>query len=127
MLSLYSTWWVKPEFINDMQPALDKLVAMVEKYEKDTLMYLVHSPRFDSPPAEPGKKQWVSEPMVRPGTLIFVEKYRNWDAFLFHTTGKAFTTFFNENRDKFVQGHDGKPFTQVVFMEEQASFFRKED
>lgn len=125
MLSLYSTWWVKPEFISDMQPALEKLVAMVEECEEDTLMYKVHSPEFNFPKVKEDERSWVSNPMVRPGTLIFFEKYRNWDAFLFHTEGEAFTTFLAENKGKFVQGDDGKPFTQVVFMEEKVSFIRE--
>ena len=126
MVSLISTWWVKAEFANHMQPALNKLVAMVKESEEDTLMYLVHSQRYDFPVVAEGETHWVSEPMPRPGTLFFVEKYRSWDAFIRHTKGEAFNTFFDANRDKFVQGHDCKPFEQTVFMDEKIAFFREE-
>jgi hypothetical protein len=56
MVSLSSTWWVKPEYVNDMQAALNKLVSMVKENEEDTLMYLVHSPILDFPKFAKGER-----------------------------------------------------------------------
>ena len=73
MVSLYSTWWVKPGEAAALKPALKQLAKKVKK-EEGTLMYLVHFPRYDFPkPTKKCKNKIKSEPMVRPGTLIFVK------------------------------------------------------
>lgn len=125
MISLYSTWWVKPGKEQALQPALIKLAKDVKKHEKGTLMYLVHSPRYDFPKVKKGKKTIISKPMIRPGTLVFVEKYESWDAFQEHVSGPYFTKFVKDHKSMFVLGDDGEPFVQVVFLEEETGFVRK--
>jgi len=125
MISLYSTWWVKPEQQHQLLPVLKQLAKDVKKHEPGTLMYLVHSPNYHFPKVEKDKKPIISEPMVRPGTIIFVEKYESWDAFKTHLYGKYFTTFVKENKSKLVLDAHGDPFVQVVFMDEETGFIRK--
>jgi len=76
MISLYSTWWVKPDKIIELITPLKQLAAAVEKNEKGTLMYLVNYPRFDFPTVKPGKNPIISQPMVRPGTIVFLKNMR---------------------------------------------------
>lgn len=124
-ISLYSTWWVKPGKEKTLQPALKQLAKEIKKNEKGTLMYLVHSPRYDFPKVPKGSNPIVSEPMMRPGTLIFVEKYASWKAFEAHLHGPYFTNFVKTQKSNFVLGEDGNPFVQVVFMEEETGFATK--
>ena len=123
-ISLYSTWWISPGKKKLLEPALKQLAKDVMENEKGTLMYLIHTPLFDFPKAKTGKKAIVSEPAVRPGTIIFVEKYESWDAFQEHLYGSYFTTFVEKHKSLFVLSHDNEPFIQVVFMEENAGFIR---
>ena len=122
MISVYSTWWVKPEEQEALKPALVKLAKAVEANEEGTLLYLVHYPRFDFPKPKKGKEPISSEPKVRPGTIVFVEKYASWDAFETHLNGPYFTQFVKDNFDKFVLGDDGQPFLQAVFLNQEAGF-----
>lgn len=124
-VSLYSTWWIKPGEQEALAPAIQKLAEEIKENEQGTLMYLVHAPRYDFPEVDPGQSPITSEPKVRPGTLIFVEKYADWDAFKAHLYGPYFTDFVANNKSKFVLGNDGNPFVQVVFMDEQAGFSEK--
>lgn len=124
MVSLYSTWWVKPGKEKALKTALKKLSKQIKKNEKGTLMYLVHFPKYDFPKVAKGKKPIVSNPMVRPGTIVFMEKYKNWKAFKKHLYGKYFTNFVIKNSDLFVQDQDNKPFVEVVFLDEEVGFIR---
>lgn len=127
MISLYSTWWVKPGEESALAPALKNLAKAVLENEAGTLMYLVHAPLFNFPSVAPDAKPIVSEPMIRPGTLIFFEKYDSWDAFKAHLYGTYFTDFVKEHKQKFVLGNDGNPFVEVVFMEEQTGFIKTDE
>lgn len=124
-VSLYSTWWVKPGKEKSLVRPLQKLAKDVLANEKGTLMYTVHSPRYDFPKKTRGKDQIISEPMMRPGTLVFVEKYANWDAFKKHLYGKYFKEFVAKHKNKFVLTDEKKPFVQVVFMDEIVGFPNK--
>lgn len=124
MISLYSTWWVKPGNEKKLKPALQELAENIENHEEGTLMYLVHRSRYDFPPVEPGKNPIKSEPRVRPGTIVFVEKYANWEAFKTHLHGPYFTNFVKTHKSKFVLGEDGNPFVQVLFMDEITGFVK---
>lgn len=125
MITLYSTWWAKPEKLEALKPALQTLAKAIKKNEAGTLMYLVNTPRYDFPKVKQGKNPIISEPMVRPGTIVFMEQYKNWEAFETHLYGPYFTHFVKANKSKFVLGDDGKPFVQVVFLQQEVGFKRK--
>lgn len=124
-VTLYSTWWVKPGKEKSLERPLKKLAKDVMENEKGTLMYMVNAPRYDFPKKSRGKNQIISNPILRPGTLVFVEKYASWNAFKKHLYGRFFKEFVEKHSNKFVVGSDGKPFVQVVFMEEKAGFASK--
>jgi len=124
MVSLYSTWWIKPGCEQEVYAGLKNLAKVVEEKEMGTLMYLVNYPRYDYPSVEKGKDPIVSNPPVRPGTIVFFEKYASWDAFKIHLYGPYFTGFVKEYQSKFVLGDNGHPFVQVVFLEQETGFIR---
>ena len=124
MISLYSTWWIKPENEEKIEVALQNLANEVKEKEEGTLMYLVHKPQYDYPTPKAGQKQIQSEPEVRPGTLVFVEKYKSWQAFEDHLYGPYFTKFVAEYKDLFIQNNNGNPFVQVVFLDEITGFIK---
>ena len=126
MISLYSTWWLKPENVEEAMPILQKLAKKVEDNEPDTLMYTVHTPIYDFPSPKEGESAIKSEPIARPGTVIFVEKYANWEAFEKHVYGEIFTSFVKEYGHFFVQNNEGSPFVQVLFMNQEYGFIRPE-
>lgn len=121
-VSLYSTWWIKPGHEEALIPAFQKLAADVLEKEPGTLMYLVHYPRYDFPKVPENEIPVASEPKVRPGTVVFVERYADWKAFRVHLNGPIFSDFVAQHKSKFVLGEDGFAFTQVVFMEQKAGF-----
>lgn len=117
-VSLTSRWFIRPGCERQAWPALQALAANVLANEPDTLMYLVNSP------------SWVdnslqSLPPSEPGLVLFVEMYRNPDAFRAHVEGTVFTTFVHDCGDLFVPNADGKPYTTVTFLQRQAGFIRE--
>lgn len=124
-VSLYSTWWIKPGQEEELVPALRTLASDILEHEQGTLMYLVHYPRYDFPGISDCGIPIASEPKVRPGTVVFIEKYKDWEAFKMHLCGPIFTKFTEKYKSKFVLSEEGFPFTQVVFMKEVAGFSNK--
>lgn len=117
-LSLISRWFIRPGCDAAALVALRRLALDVEQQEPDTLMYLVHTP-LDGAPA------LVDLPPAEPGAVLFVETYRDADAFRRHLAGPVFTAFVRDSGDLFVSAHNA-PFTFVVFLERQAGFIRAE-
>ncbi len=122
MISLIAKWWITPGKEDLVVPALLRLAGEVRS-EPGTLLYLVHLPDFATP--APG-----SEPVPRPGEVVFVEGYADWDAFKAHLTGPTFTAFKRDFGAMFVQAHatsgttGSQPFVQVEFLERVAGFVR---
>ena len=124
MISLIAKWWIQPGNEDIVVPALKKLANDV-RAEEGTLLYLVHTPDFikHSP-------NFTSEPVPRPGQVVFVEVYDTWPAFQDHVTGQTFTTFMRDYGKMFVQAHlesgskEPQPFMQVEFLERIAGFVR---
>lgn len=116
-VTLTAKWFLKPGCQKEALQALDKLAEAVRANEPDTLMYLVHTPFAD------GTLQ--SLPPSEPGTVVFVEMYRNADAFQAHVNGPVFTDFVKKHGDLFVAAN-GEPFVLVEFLDRHAGFTRDE-
>ena len=117
-VSLTSRWFIRPGCERQAWPALQALAANVLANEPDTLMYLVNSP------------SWVdnslqSLPPSEPGLVLFVEMYRNPDAFRAHVEGAVFTSFVRDYGHLFVPNADGQPYTTVTFLPREAGFVRE--
>lgn len=124
MISLIARWWITPGKEDLVVPALQRLAGAVRS-EPGTLLYLVHLPDFGTP--APG-----SEPMPRPGEVVFLEGYADWAAFQAHLGGPSFTAFKRDYGAMFVQAHGAagatgpQPFVQVEFLQRVGGFVRAE-
>ncbi|WP_437304491.1 antibiotic biosynthesis monooxygenase [Sorangium sp. So ce388] len=118
ILSLTSTWFIRPGQESAAVPALVALAAEVRESEPDTLAYLVHAPLG-------GDDRLQALPPGAPDRVVFFEMYRSADAFLRHVQGPAFTRFLERHGDLFVAAN-GKPFTFVEFLARRAGFIRPE-
>lgn len=104
--------------------ALKKLAKQVQQNEKDTLIYLVHTPDLKE----------VNLPTPSPLEVIFIEGYKNKAAFLAHLTGKIFTTFVAQYGDLFLSttvqcsngGSSTNPFVLAETLTRKAGFIRQE-
>jgi len=117
MISLVSNWWIVQGNEAKVLPALKELAANVKAHEPGTLMYTVHFPNFGD-----GISSHTSRPVPRPGAVIFVESYQDWDAFDAHVEGPIFKKFVGDYGHYFVQSEKGGPYTGVVFMDRIAGF-----
>lgn len=119
---LVSRWKLKAGLNQELLATLQKLAGQVEAAEPDTLMYRVHLPtEFPTPPdgAPPiplAEQQWV----------IFVEVYRNPDAFATHASGDVFNTFLRTTADFFEPDPNrlGWPVTDTDFMSLVSGYVR---
>jgi predicted enzyme related to lactoylglutathione lyase/quinol monooxygenase YgiN len=115
-VSLTSHWFIRPDCEEQVMVAVQELAANVRANEPDTLTYLVHAPFMD--------KRLQSLPPSGSPFLLFFEVYRDADAFLRHVNGPVFKDFVDRYGSLFVQS-DGKPFTTVKFLSQQAGFVRE--
>lgn len=115
-VSLTSKWFIRPGCEGQVVEAVHQLAANVRANEPDTLAYLVHTPFID--------EGLQSLPPSGGPVLLFFEVYRNADALFRHLNGPAFKDFVDRYGSLFVQS-DGKPFTTLQFLSQQAGFVRE--
>ncbi len=115
MYSTIATWFLKPGSEAEGIAALRQLAIDVEENEQDTWGYLVHTGAQGSAPP-------CSE-----GTIVFVEIYKDYKAFLDHLNGPVFTAFSKEYGHLFqpIPGQD-HPFVQVENVDRIQGFVRPE-
>jgi quinol monooxygenase YgiN len=122
MFTLVARWTINPGCETGARAALEQLASQVRDQEPDTLLYLVFVPEM--------KEQ--SLPTASPLEVVFVEEYRNKQAFLAHLDGPVFKQFVAKHLKLFlsttVTGHDGKlvenPFVLVENLQRVAGFVR---
>ena len=114
-ISLTSQWFVRLGLEEQVLEAVSLLADAVEAGEPGTLMYLVHVP-YRGPALQ-------SLPPDDPSSLLFVEEYRDVQAFLQHVNGPLFTQFVRDHGHLFVQAND-RPYTTVEFLVRRAGFVR---
>jgi quinol monooxygenase YgiN len=124
MYTLIAKWTIKQGQETPAIAALKKLAVQVKKNEKDTLIYLVHTPDLKE----------ACLPTPSPLEIVFFEVYRNKAAFIAHVTGPIFTNFVKQYGALFlsttVQCGDGtsstNPFVLVDILTRKAGFIREE-
>jgi quinol monooxygenase YgiN len=116
-VSLTSQWFIRPGCEAEVIEVVTQLAADVEAQQPDTLTYLVHTPWA-------GEGGLQSLPPSNPLFLLFFETYRDAEAFHQHVTGPLFTQFVQQYGNLFVPSSDGKPYTTVQFLSQQAGFVR---
>lgn len=115
MYSTIATWYLKPDLVSEGVAALKQLALDVQEHEPDTWGYLIHSGAAGSAPP-------FSE-----GTIVFVEMYKDKEAFLYHLNGPVFSNFVKNCGHLFqpVPGSD-KPFVLVQNVDRIQGFLRPE-
>jgi quinol monooxygenase YgiN len=124
MYTLIAKWTIKQGEEAPAIAALKKLAKQVQQNEKDTLIYLVHTPDLKED----------NLPTPSPLDIVFFEVYKNKAAFLAHVTGKIFTTFVQQHGSLFlsttVQCEGGStstnPYVLVEMLSRKAGFIRQE-
>jgi quinol monooxygenase YgiN len=124
MYTLIAKWTIKQGQETPALNALKSLGREVLQNEKDTLIYLVHTPDLKE----------ASLPTPSPLEVVFFEVYRNKTAFLAHVNGPTFTNFVKQYGALFlsttVQCADGgsstNPFVLAEVLTRKAGFIREE-
>lgn len=102
---MYTTivhWYPLAGKHDEAMTALSQLAETVKANEPDTWMYLVHaSARGGFPPAPEG-------------TIVFIEGYKDFKAFMAHVNGPAFQDFVKQHGQLFQQV--SPPNTGIFFL-----------
>ena len=122
MFTVIARWSIKQGCEIDARAALQELAKQVQSQESDTLAYLVHAPDM----AE------LSLPTPSPLEVVFIEVYKDKNAFVKHVTGVVFQQFVVTHRGLFlgtsVTDTEGKvvesPFVMVENLERLGGFVR---
>ncbi len=112
MYSIIATWYLKPGEEAEGIAALKQLAQDV-KQEEDTWGYLIHTGGENSAPP------------CSDGTVVFIEIYKNFQAFLDHVSGPIFTAFKKDHGQLFqpIPGSDS-PFFLVENIDRIGGFLR---
>lgn len=115
MYSTIATWYLKPDLQSEGIAALKQLAKDVEENEPNTWGYLIHTGAAGSAPP------------CSDGTVVFVEMYKDKEAFLYHLSGPVFSTFMKEKGHLFqpTPGSD-TPFVLVENVDRIQGFLRPE-
>ena len=112
MFTLTGRWSIKQGCEAAARAALGQLAIDVQKNEPDTLLYLVHVPSMEG----------LSFPAASPLDVIFVEGYKDLDAFNAHLNGPVFTHFMAQYLDLFLSSPvtlpDGSTINSLLFTAE---------
>jgi quinol monooxygenase YgiN len=128
MISLVSTWILKSGCPENLHKELQSLAGKVEEAESDTLVYLINlqsDPPLNSQgcPIQPPPQPISLEDQK---AVVFIEMYKDVDAFSQHVTGKVFTEFLSEFKDCFesqtAEGSSSRENTN--FLVRQSGFIR---
>ncbi len=129
MISLISKWQLKNGCSEDLKRALDKLVKEVYEHEADTLRYEINLSALYplNTQNEPAQPPVAIIPLVEQQQVIFVEHYKNTNAFATHMNGPVFTKFRKEYLGHFYEDPNeaGWPATETIFLEYELGFDRK--
>ena len=112
---MYTTivhWYPVPAKHEEAVAALTELAAQVQAGEPDTWMYLVHATATNGFPPEP------------PGTIVFIEGYKDKQAFLAHVKGPIFQGFVKQHGSLFVTIPGDGIFFLADPVEQFAGFLR---
>ena len=123
MIAFVVKWTIKKGSEKKALKGLKELAKEVE-LEKETLMYLVHTPDPIQFTCSDGSEH-ESLPTPSSQEVIFFEQYVNEEAFCQHVNGAAFKKFLKNYGDLFLYSN-GEPFVTIEFLKRQAGFIRPE-
>ena len=126
MISLISIWKLVKGCPPELEEALRNIAEKVKQNEPETLTYKVNlqapfplDSKFN--PLEPPPKPI---PLKEQTEVIFIEVYKNAEAFSNHIMGKIFNEFREENIKYFVEdpNNPGWPLTKSPILEQVSSY-----
>lgn len=123
MIAFVVKWTIKKGYKQKAITGLKELAKNVEENEEGTLLYLVHTPDSIQFDCSDGRHQSLPTPSKR--EVVFIEEYRDEEAFCKHVTGEAYTKFLQEYGECFLSDNGG-PYVSIEFLTRQAGFIRKE-
>jgi quinol monooxygenase YgiN len=103
MYTLIGKWTILEGKEAEAKDALNKLATQVKNEEVGTLIYMVYTPDFNE----------ISLPTPQSGEVIFLEVYKDKDAFNQHIAGKAFNDFVSNYGHLFLKDFSNPP--QIYF------------
>lgn len=125
MITLISRWKLRNGCSPQLLQGICDATKAVEAGEQGTLMYSVHLPT--STPLDANNKPLEPQPQPQPEDvpkIVFVEIYRDADAFSCQIKGETFQGF----KDKYLEyfytspANPGMPLTETIFLDRQAAF-----
>ena len=128
MVTLISKWKLKNGCPPELLTALQELAAQVRRDEPGTLLYLVNLEASDL--LGPGGKPLKNPPPPVGGheqtQVVFVEAYRDVEAFEQHVKGAAFAGFLQANLKHFYESPSspGWPNSETLFYRREATVVR---
>ena len=127
-ICLISKWKLKSGVSNELLEDIEELVGEVKESEKDTLMYRV-SFKARSPLDSYSNVLNFNPGDIPPGELsevIFLEIYKDAQAFSNHVKGKVFNDFRKKTLEHFQLDpmKEGWPLTDTEFLRFEGGFFR---
>jgi quinol monooxygenase YgiN len=130
MIALISKWKLRNGCPKELQTELKKLAKQVRKEEKGTLMYAVNLqaiPPLDTynMPINPPPK---SIPLEEQTEVVFIEIYKDVEAFSTHVNGPTFTKFRKTYLKYFLLDplKPGWPLNDTEFLIRESVFIRLE-
>lgn len=122
MFTVLARWTIRAGKEQEALAALTQLAASVQA-EEGTLTYLIHVPDMME----------ESLPTPSPQGVLFLEVYKDRQAFSDHVNGPIFKKFLKEHMDLFLstttmcpEGHEVvAPFVAVEFLQRVAGFVEK--
>jgi quinol monooxygenase YgiN len=123
MIAFIVKWTIKKGYKQKAIAGLKELAKNVEENEKGALLYLVHTPDSIQFDCSDGRHQSLPTPSKQ--EVVFIEEYRDEEAFCKHVIGEAYTKFLQEYGECFLSSNGG-PYVSIEFLRRQAGFIRKE-
>lgn len=128
MITLISKWKLKNGVPPDILANLTAVASKVEQSEPGTLMYLVNLPALS--PLDKNRQPQCPPPKPIPPAeqkeVVFMEIYRDAQAFSDHVNGPVFTAFRKANIQYFQEDPNspGWPLTDTDFLGRESAFIR---
>ncbi|HEX5726781.1 MAG TPA: antibiotic biosynthesis monooxygenase family protein [Longimicrobiaceae bacterium] len=128
MVTLISRWKLRDGCPPELADTLRQLAAVVQAQEPGTLAYVVHLGAPDPLAADGAPRQPPAPPYApaQQTEVVFVEMYRDAEAFSAHLAGDAFKGFVSRNLQHFYEDPEtpGRPNAVTVFLERESAFIR---
>jgi len=128
MITLISRWKLRNGCPPELHKALQMVAEQVKACEPGTLMYSVHLPALSplDTSLQPHQPPLPFIAMEQQTEVVFVEIYKDADAFTRHVNGATFTRFRKRNIRHFYEDpvKPGWPVTITQFLDRQSAFIR---